>query len=211
MNHGKRILCVCVTIGLLVGGCIGANKPQGKIDYYTLEYAPPVVENLVVRPLIVRVESFRAASFYESTKIVYQEQAFQKDAYYYHRWRARPAELVANLLTRDLQQACLFEAVVGPASRARASYAVEGFIEDFFELDDMHGCSAVLTLNINVVPEGDFVSMTPVLMQKRYHVQVPCEKKHPRALVEAMSKAMAKISSVVIADIYASLSAGTEP
>lgn len=209
MNHGKKIYTF-VAIALLVSGCLSTNKTRIKINYYTIEYGPPVIEKHPAYPLVIRIASFRAVRPYDGTKIVYQEQPFEKAAYHYHRWQAKPTELVTNLLKRDLQHTGLFTAVVGPDSRARAAYAIEGFIEDFFELDTAGQCTAMMTLNINVVPEDKFAATTPVLFQKRYSIQTFCKKKHPRALAEAMSRALLEISSAIISDISASLSTRTE-
>jgi ABC-type uncharacterized transport system auxiliary subunit len=46
-----------------------------------------------------------------------------------------------------------------------------------------------------------------VLMQKHYRSAKPCAQKHPRAVVEAISQAMAEISAQVIADVHSRLAA----
>ncbi|MGD8449058.1 MAG: hypothetical protein PVF36_07465 [Desulfobacterales bacterium] len=41
-----------------------------------------------------------------------------------------------------------------------------------------------------------------ILFQKTYREEAPCKRKNPRALAEAMSYAMSKISEQIIKDVY---------
>lgn len=201
MNHA-RTLIVLSLLASLVGGCLGTKQPEKKTDYYTLEYDPPKIAGLKPLPFVIRVDRFRVAPFYRSNKIVYKKKPFKRDAYVYHKWGANPGDLVTYFLTRDIKHSSLFKAVSGLDSRFSFSHAIEGTIDDFFELDGKDSWEAVLSLSISFLAKNEPDIIKKVLFQKKYSAREKCRQKNPRALAEAMSKAMARISETIITDIY---------
>ena len=202
MSYARKILYVLISLVLFIPGCLSLKKPVIKIDYYTLEYDSPDVAFQAQLPFVVRIERFRVAPVYNSNRIVYSEQKFKRAAYNYHRWRSSPGDLVTYFLARDMHRSHLFKAVLTHDTGFLSSYTIEGIVDEFYEQDEKDLWEAVLSVSITLVREGEPDVSKRVLFQKKYSANKACEQKTPLALAKAMSSAMAKISEMIITDIY---------
>jgi len=182
--------------------CSGLNEPERKVEYYSLEYDPPVIETRKPLSAVIRIDQFRMAPIYSSNRILFRERSYQSDEYYYHKWRAAPGDLVTYFLSRDLMASSLFKAVFSNAGTSISSHVIEGMVEEFFEKDIGDRQEAILSVSISLLAENKLNINGGVLLQKRYTVKEQCGIKHPRALAEAMSKAMAEVSGMIITDVY---------
>lgn len=196
---GAAVLC------LLLCACVKLKQPSLKIDYYTLEYDFPRFTDFAPTPGVIRVERFSVAPMYNTVQIIYRNRAFQRESYYYHKWRSNPGDLVTYFLARDMRESGLFRAVLPRDSNISAAYAVGGSVDEFFEWDMGEVCKAVLTLTITLVAESEPNISKRVLIQKTYRTQEASRGMNPAALAEAMSRGMAKVSGEIIRDIYHAL------
>lgn len=202
MSYARKIFYIFMSLILFIPGCISLKKPVIKIDYYTLEYDSPEVAFKSQLPFVVRIERFRVAPVYNSNRIVYSEQKFKRAAYNYHRWRSSPGDLVTYFLARDMHKSNLFKAVLTYDTGFLSSHAIEGVVDEFYEQDEKDLWQAVLSVSITLVREGEPDISKRVLSQKKYTAREACEQKTPLALTKAMSSAMAKLSEMIITDIY---------
>lgn len=203
MNYSKKIICLIILSALLVCGCLNlTQKPNKKINYYTLEYDPPETENLKALPFVIYIERFNVAPPYDSTRIIYSQKKFIRDAYIYHKWMANPGDFVTYYLTRDIKCSSLFRTAFSSNSSYSSTYIINGTVDEFFEQDDNDIWKAVLSINITLMSKNEPDISKSVLMQKQYSAIEPCSRKNPQSLAEAMSKAMANISGRIIRDVY---------
>ena len=202
MTRFKISLTVIIGLTLLSGGCLDLKQPRNKIDYYSLEYEPPRMP--VAEPVasVIKVELFSVAPIYNTTKIIYRDQAYQRAAYVYHKWHANPGELATYFLTRDMQQSRLFKAVLNRNSRLTHSHVLEGCVDEFLESDTQNGWQAVLALSISLMASNEHDITQKILFQQSYRISKPCAQKNPRALAQAMSVAMSEASAKIINDVY---------
>jgi ABC-type uncharacterized transport system auxiliary subunit len=198
---GKKIF-ILSCIALLLGGCLSVKTPHQKIDYYTLEYDAPSISNSHTLPLVVQVERFQVAPVYNTTKIIYRQRPYTRDAYTYHMWRANPGDLVSYFLARDFQQSLVFKAVAAHNTGLLSTHILRGTVDEFYEHDGKDSWEAVLAVSITLMVNNESDISNRVLFQKSYSTRKACRQKNPRALAEAMSQAMANISEKVITDIY---------
>jgi cholesterol transport system auxiliary component len=203
------LLIIFLTLG--PAACLDLKQPRTKIEYYTLEYDPPVPDHHPPLSEPIRVNQFAVSPIYNTNRIIYREGLFKREAYVYHKWRANPAEVVTYLLRRDLQQSGLFKAVVSRESRLPSVYVLEGSVDEFLEWNKEMGWEAFLSLSVILMQENEPDISKKILFQKTYFSNKPCRQKNPGALAEAMSSAMSEISKQIIIDIYqAILSTGTQ-
>ena len=202
--------CLIVLVAALVsGGCATLGRSAPEIEYYTLEYDSPAIDvPAPAGPLaaLLRVERFSAAPPYGTNRIVYRARQFDLDTYYYHRWRASPADLVSYFLTRDLQQSGLFKAVSPSITSMPHTHVVDGTVDEFLEWDTDRGWQAVITLHVSLVVAREPDISKRLLFQERFAARYPCGDKQPRAVARAMSLAMADISRQVAIRIQQALS-----
>ena len=189
-------------IALMLGGCLNSKHPYNKIDYYTLEYDVPSISNLHTLPLVMQVERFQVAPVYNTSKIIYRQRPFTRDAYTYHMWRANPGDLVSYFLARDFQESLAFKAVAAHNTGLLSSHILRGTVDEFYEHDGKDYWEAVLAVSITLMVKNEPDISNRVLFQKSYSARQACSQKNPRALAAAMSEAMANISEKVITDIY---------
>ncbi len=203
MNWYKG-MCVLLLV-LFLGSCAGLEKPRAKIEFYTLEYKPVPITDLEPLPIVIRLVRFSVAPAYNSVLMIYRDGSFKRKAYFYHKWRANPGDLVTYFLSRDMKQSGLFKAVLPYDSAFPSSYVVEGSVDQLFERHTTENWEAVLTISITLMAENEPDISKRVIFQKTYGKKEPCKQKNPVALAEAMSQAMADISEKITRDVYSHL------
>jgi ABC-type uncharacterized transport system auxiliary subunit len=193
---------------LLLGACMNLKQPAIKVEYYTLEYPSPQFDGLTPLPYIIQVDRFTTAAPYNTSQIIYRNQSFERNAYVYHNWQTNPGAIVTTLVNRDLKNSGLFKAVLNPESRFSSSYSVEGSVDEFFEWDEPNTWKAALGISIILTKKDPQDMSNTILFQKTYHQTQKCRRKHPKAVAEAMSRALSEISKMMIKDIYDCLKNG---
>ena len=195
-------LALLISLSIL-NGCLNQTQVDRNIEYYTLEYEPPAFIDLKPLPYVIHVRRFQVAPLYDSNKIIYKEKAFKSDDYHYHKWRVNPGDLATYFLARDMQQSALFKAVFTADRRLLpSSHSIEGRIDDFLEEDKKNLQKAVLTATVTFLKENETNLSKSILFQKQYRITEPCGQRSPRAVAAAMSKAMFRLSKMLIMDIY---------
>jgi cholesterol transport system auxiliary component len=207
MNRLKKILALFFS--LLFCACTSALKqPASKTDFYTLEYNPPQIsdpEGAKQLPVVIKIDRFSMAPEYNTNQMIYRDKSFKRNVYNYHAWRARAGDLVSYFLSRDMKQSGLFKGVFSPDSRSASSHVLEGSVDEFFEWDTEKDWKAVLTVSVTLLLQDEPDISKRIIFQKSYNTKEICKKRNPKALAEAMSQAMKKISAEIIKDIYDSL------
>jgi len=202
MSRAKIILILLLGFSLPLTACLDLKQPRNKIEYYSLEYEPPRMNERPPVSQVIKVSLFSISPIYNTRKIIYRNDAYKRAAYDYHKWQANPAEFVTYFLARDMQQSGLFEAVVTPNKQFPHAFVLGGNVDEFLESDLSDGWQADLSLNVFLVNEQENDVTKKVIFQKSYHFSKPCRQKNPQALAEAMSAAMSEASVQIIHEIY---------
>jgi ABC-type uncharacterized transport system auxiliary subunit len=183
---------------LLASGC---GKPPILVHQYLLEYPAPPLQGSPLNAGL-KVELFAVAQAYNTTSMIYQPAAYQREAYKYHRWRVNPGYLVTDYLVRDLRNSGLFKAVFTSESSEKNRFVLEGGVEDFQEVDGPDGWQASLALVVTLLDTSAEEAPQKVIFQKRYGVTEPMVSRTPQGLAESMSRAMGHLSARIIPEIY---------
>lgn len=202
MKWFNKIYLLFLSLPILCGACASLKQPVNKIEYYTLEYPPPQMETLNPLPHVIRMDRFTVAPPYNTSQIIYRDRSFKRNAYVYYRWQPNPGAIVTTLLNRDIKNSGLFKAVLDPGSRFWSSYMIEGTVDEFFEWDTQNAWKAILTVSIILTEKNKNDIKNRILFQKTYRKAEICQQKKPKAVAEAMSQALSKISEEMIKDVY---------
>ncbi len=206
MRIEKTPLILLLTVLLLLSSCISFKQPHLAIKNYTLEYESPTVAGKERLDCTIKIDSFSVAPIYNTRRIIYSKKPYEIDSYIYHKWISNPGDLVTYLVGRDIRNSGLFSRVLMPGERVNNfSFRLEGTLEEFYESDGRRSWEGVLSININLVSEGDSETGDRIIFQKNYRVNEACDEKNPEALARAMSRAMKKVSEQLIEDIYITL------
>ncbi|MBW1812783.1 MAG: membrane integrity-associated transporter subunit PqiC [Deltaproteobacteria bacterium] len=205
MRRNIILPVLVVLAACFISGCFGFSNPNKMISYYTLEYNAPKIEGLTTLPFAILIERFQVTPMYDSNKIIYKNSEFKRESYSYHRWRANPGDIVTHLLARDFKETSLFKAIFTLDSRYPATHMLKGTIEEFYEKDGEDYWESVLSLSVALIKKDEIDPLKSIIFQKKYNMKEVCSKKNPQAFAEAMSKAMEKLSNVIMKDVYNSL------
>jgi len=189
---------------LALTGCGAARTKAPDVRYYTLEYESPVISG-ETRQAVIALSRFGVAPEFNTGKLVYRDLSFGRQEYAYHQWRVTPQALVADYLRRDLQQSGLFLAVSRPGSSMTATHQLEGMIEEWMEVDEEDRWLASAGLTVTLLDLRVRSAAKQVLFQRTYRESEPAAKKNPGSVVEAMSRAMRRLSEKIIADVHAAV------
>lgn len=189
-------------LAFLVTGCIGRGKPSPLVEYYTLEYPSPTFENLSRVEQTIKVERFSVAKMFNTVAMVYRPEPLKLDTYASNRWMVNPGDMTSDYLLRDLRNSGLFLAVFSYRDYEDARFVLEGGLEEFLEVDEEKGRSAILTLSVNLLDLSRRDTPGRVVFQKRYRTVEPIHAATPAGLARAMSAGMAKVSAQVLRDAY---------
>lgn len=193
----------------LASACVDLSVPAPEIHQYRIDYTPPPISGKPL-PVVLRVVPFETVAIYERDAIVYRENPHSAGTYYYHRWMAAPADMVTDLLTRDLVASGLYETVQRGAGLITADYQLNGVVEEMEESVKAGGCSAHLALRV-LLTASTRPYQTQALFQRRYEVQEPCEGNEASSFVNAMSSAMKEISRRIQDDVHAAIAGRHAP
>ena len=202
MKWFNKFFFLFLSLPILFGACVSLKQPVNKIEYYTLEYPPPQIKTLHPLPHVIRMDRFTVAPPYNTSQIIYRDQSFKRNAYVYYRWQTNPGATVTTLLKRDIKNSGLFKAVLNPGSRFSSQYMIEGTVDEFFEWDTQDAWKAILTVSIILTEKNKNDIKNSILYQKTYRKAEICQQKKPKAVAEAMSQALSKISEEMIIDVY---------
>ena len=201
-NKIYLLFLIFISLPILFGACVSLKQPVNKIEYYTLEYPPPQMKTLSPLPHVIRMDRFTVAPPYNTSQIIYRDRSFKRDTYVYYRWQPNPGAIVTTLLNRDIKNSGLFKAVLVPGSLFSSLYMIEGTVDEFFEWDTQNEWKAILTVSIILTEKNKNDIKNRILYQKTYRKAEVCQQKKPRAVAEAMSQALSKISEEMIKDVY---------
>jgi ABC-type uncharacterized transport system auxiliary subunit len=203
-NHKILLITVgFIFIGLFCSCSIKKDHSQ-PIAYYTLDYENPNLVPQPKLPVTLSIEKFQASSPYNSNRIVYSQNRYSQNKYFYHQWMATPDEMVSNLLARDLTASNLFHAVVH-SNDPLTSHLLRGTIDEFYEQDTDNQWNAVLSITIILINKNKREKAGQFVFQKNYKMVYPLEEKNPKGLTRALSRALSEISSLIISDVYNAL------
>ena len=202
MKWFNKFFLLFLSLPMLFGACVSLKQPVKKIEYYTLEYPPPQIKTLHPLPHVIRMDRFTVAPSYNTSQIIYRDQSFKRNAYVYYRWQTNPGATVTTLLKRDIKNSGLFKAVIDPGSRFSYPHMIEGTVDEFFEWDAQNVWKAILTVSVILTEKNKNDIKNRILFQKTYRKAEICQQKKPKAVAEAMSQALSKISEELIIDVY---------
>ncbi len=210
MRPGKFLPLLCVLFSLCAA-CGISRTASTPVNFYTLEYESPRLEDETVLPYVVLVKRFAVAPDYNMLPIIYRDKAFTRNTYTYHKWRSNPGDIATFFLARDFKNQGLYQAVLSYNSGLIKTHSLEGVVVEFYERDSDEGWEAILSLDVTLVREREPDSSRQVMFQKQYSVAQKADQQNPEAIARAMSQAMAQVSSQVMEDVYAVLSAQSKP
>ena len=192
-----------MTLFFIASGC--ALKTGNAILYHTLNYSRPDKEFQTPIPHTLMVYHFLLAPDVESDSILMSEPKGTEKSVRFHRWQENPADIVTDLLLRDLEASGLFRKTVDQLSNVRYRYALEGTLRDMHGIIKDGQASAVVELEVVFT---DFDAPRPAqkdLLKKTYRVEIPSKDASAESFLAAFNAGVKEISALLRADIRAAV------
>jgi ABC-type uncharacterized transport system auxiliary subunit len=199
----RGFMMILAMVGL--AGCLGPTGSAPPVRQYVLEYPSPRLADGAGVEEAIKVAHFTAARILAGPAMLIRQRPFRLEAYHEHRWRVAPAEMVEDLLRRDLRRAGVFRAVLSPRDAEESRFILEGSVEEFLEAEEGAGRKALLGATFTLLDLSRREVSGRVVFQKTYRTQALLKTEGASGLAEAMSRAMAELSAQVIADIGAAV------
>ena len=205
----KTIACLALLgLGTLpLSGCAALRRDYPQQKFYVLQASrsalrPPAERGgMVTWPhTVLKVRRFLVSNDYAGKNFVLRssESGFESD--FYNTFFLAPADMITNE-TRDwLQQAGVFEYVVGESSRLDNTHFLEGAVNAIYaDYSDPENPWAVLEAQFLLINDQT-IPPTPI-MTKEYRASAPLADRTPEELVRGWNKALAKILTALEMEI----------
>lgn len=178
---GRGLSIAFALMALLLGGC-GAARP---VKYYQLTVPADAgaVEKTDAVPVTLLLGGVMTSHLYREDRIVYGNGPEQLGAYEYQRWAEPPAEMIQEVLLRELRLSGRYRAVYYRRSNMKGDFAVRGRLYDFKEISGGQ-MSARVTLELEM---RDLKSGATVWTHYYTHDE-PASGKDVPAIVSALDK-----------------------
>lgn len=122
----RRLVIVGVAASSLGVGCgLLQAPPADAPTLHLLDALPARVEAAPRREVVLAISPPRAAPGYDTAAMVYLRRPHALEHYATHRWADTPARMLGQLLTRTLDDAGAFRAVVASGSSAPADLRLD--------------------------------------------------------------------------------------
>lgn len=192
-----------VALANLLTGCVAfGSRDKIPTRTYRLDYDPPAVAGDSL-PVVLHVAPFRMAAAYDREAIIYRDSRYATNTYFYHRWVASPAKMLADLITRDLAHSQRYQAAQQGPSLLSGDYLLQADVEQIEEAPAGEACAA--HLRMQVLASRLRTLGPPVVFQTAYDATEACPCNAPNQLAEAMSRALASISQQLQADLASAI------
>ena len=188
-------------------GCANSGKPHYDVENYLLNYTAPTFENEVKLDKTIRIHRFTIAAAYNNQNMIFRTNDYNVDFFNYNRWAVNPADMVADILLRDMQESGLFRAVFSRYAVEETRFIIQGGINDFFLRIGDKSKVAVITMEITLKDSQQKEATKKIVFQKKYSREETLTDQSPNGYCQAMSQALKNLSQQIITDLYAATKA----
>jgi cholesterol transport system auxiliary component len=176
---GAGILFAMIVVGGLAG--CGATRPT---QYYQLTVPPDVHHaetnasgiSLALGPLV-------ASHLYREDRIVFSSGPQQMGTYEFQRWTEPPAEMIQEVLLRQLRASNRYREVFTQRSASRSDYVLRGRLYDFKEVN-----GSPLQARVTVEFELKDMKSGSTVWSHYYNHDEPVSGKDVSAMVAALDR-----------------------
>lgn len=188
-----------------MSGC--ALTYRDTISYHSLDYPLPVRDGTSSEPIheTLMVYRFLLAPSVETHALVISEAGGKDRSILVHRWEENPANMVTELIIRDLDNSGLFDKTVDQLSNARYRYALEGTIRNLQGIVANGKGKALIEAEVALIDFETPIGATKSVLKKTYRVEMPSVDTQPDSIVKALNAAVRELSANLRRDIRAAL------
>src|SRR6266478_1596727 len=134
-------------------------------------------------PVTLLLGPIVTSNLYRDDRIVYTSGGEAMGTYEFQRWAEPPAEMIKDVLLRELQASTRYQYVYSSRSDVRGDYLLRGHLYDFREID-----GKVLTARVAFYFELDKSKTGAIVWTRYYSHDEPVDGKDVAAVVAAIDR-----------------------
>ena len=192
-------------IAMLFQGC--GLTARDAITYHTFHYPAPSRGVPSPAPGTLMIYRFLLNPSVETGFLVVARPKGKARPLTYQRWAHNPADMITDLVQRDIADAGLFSKTVGQSSNDRYRYALEGTVQELGGKVSQGKTYAVVHLHATLTDFGVPLGIDKTLMEREYRIAKPCKDSSPGGIIDGLNRAVKELSMRLRSDIRAALKA----
>lgn len=194
---------------LVLAGCAVLNR--NAIMYHSFSYPVPTTTSPAPVPETLMIYRFLLGPAVDSDYLLVTGPSAKDEAVGSHRWSRGPADMITDLIERDLAGAGIFEKTVGQFSNTRYRYALEGKVLEMKGVRKGDKAAALIEMEATLTDFGVPLGADKTIFKKTYRVEAPSTDASPAAIVEALNRALGQFSQELRTDIKSAVREKDKP
>jgi len=194
---------------LVLAGCAVLNRDA--IMYHSFSYPVPSRSAPAAVPETLMIYRFLLGSAVDSDYLMVTGPETKEQAVSAHRWSRSPADMITDLIERDLSGARIFDQTIGQFSNARYRYALEGQVLQMKGVRKGDKAAALIEVRAVLTDFGVPLGTDKTILKKTYRIEVESKDAGPAAIVEALNRGVRQLSHELREDIAAAVRGKAEP
>ncbi len=204
VSRAGLAIWVAIASGVLVlSGC--AHLLKDNMIYDLLDYPGPTRTSPSQVPETLMVYRFLLAPTVDSYSLVITKSAGKEQSLAKHRWNHSPADMITDLIQRDLDRAGPFSRTVSQFSNVSYRYALEGKIVELHGLERKGKIFAVVKVEVVLTDFEAPPGRNKSVLKQNYSVETPCRDSEAQSVVQGLVKGTQEFSERLRRDITAAL------
>ncbi|MFC1835896.1 ABC-type transport auxiliary lipoprotein family protein [Thermodesulfobacteriota bacterium] len=200
LKLGRVLLLGLLT---LMNGCFSFTRDP--IIHHSINYPLPVFDTAAPLAETLMVYRFLVSPAVNTQYLVVKKTQGKKKSVSQYPWNSNPAEMITDLLQRDLVGAGLFKKTLGQFSAEPYRFALEGRINQLAGQVINGKPTALVDVEVVLIDFDAPFGNESTLLKKRYKIATPCKKTDPDAIVEGINQGLLDLSQRLMGDVRALL------
>jgi ABC-type uncharacterized transport system auxiliary subunit len=180
------------------------------IKYHSLYYPSPLKYDRNLKAGVIMVYRFLMIPSDQTYGLVVSGSDDEADVNEYQKWKDKPADMITDLIRRDLVSSGIFIKAVDQSSNIRYRYALEGQIHELKAKVGESGPMAHFTVDVTLIDFDAPVDMDRNILKKKYSITKKCDTEKAQSLVKGLNQAVREFSERLRKDIRSALAIETK-
>jgi ABC-type uncharacterized transport system auxiliary subunit len=191
------VLLACLVV--FAPGCTLKNREA--VIYHALDYRSPEKESKATVPETLMMYQFLLDDSVDNDWLVVPDAPGGEESAQRHRWHENPADMITELIMRDIENSGLFVRTIDQSSSSHYRYALEGTVKKFRGTISGGKATALLEVEATLTDFDPPPGKSKTLLSRVYRIEVPSKEKVAEALVKALNEAAKQLSERIRGDI----------
>lgn len=201
----KTVLFFALTLLLMIpiAGCLNLPREELVVQRYSIDPPEDVTPTTNPTDYSIMIMPFQVGAEQKGERILFRDDRFGKDYYFYHRWIVSPEKMLRDALAEHLKEWGLFGGGVFLVQTGVVpNYELHGRLSRLYVDNTRKKYSAVLEVEITLL-KIDPVSYTKTMVfQNTYSITEPRENKRIATFIEAANITNKKWIDLLEVDLF---------